>query len=175
MERLKADRPSRRRSLLVVSVCAAVALLAGLAWRPAPAQLPPTAIGDSELADLGRAVMGEDRPALAVACVSATATRTAVMGAEPGTRFEIGSISKGLTGLLFADLIARGEVRADTRLGDLLPVTGELAKVTLAQLATHTSGLPTQLPTLGQLGRNYWASLTAGNPYDSTVPQLLDG
>jgi CubicO group peptidase (beta-lactamase class C family) len=45
--------------------------------------------------------------------------------------------------------------------------------VTLSQLATHTSGLPTQLPTLRQAGRNYWASLTAGNPYDATVQQRL--
>ena len=65
-------------------------------------------------------------------------------------------------------------MRADTRLGTLLPVTGALAEVTLSQLATHTSGLPTQLPTLRQAGRNYWASLTAGNPYGGPVQQRLD-
>ena len=89
-------------------------------------------------------------------------------------RFEIGSISKGLTGLLFADMIERGEVRADTRLGELLPVSGELSQVQLSQLATHTSGLPPQLPTPRQYGKNYWATLTAGNPYDGTVQQRLD-
>ena len=69
------------------------------------------------------------------------------MGAAATDRFEIGSISKGLTGLLLADMIESKEVRADTRLGTLLPVTGALAEVTLSRLATHTSGLPTQLPT----------------------------
>ena len=110
-------------------------------------------------------MVGEDRPALGVACVTPSAIRTAVMGAAATDRFEIGSISKGLTGLLLADMIESREVRADSRLGTLLPVTGTLAEVTLSQLATHTSGLPTQLPTAGQAGRNYWASLTAGNPY----------
>ena len=117
----------------------------------------------------GSEVIGDDRPALAVACVTPSSIRTAVTGAAATDRFEIGSISKGLTGLLLADMIERGEVRADTRLGTLLPVTGALAEVTLSQLATHTSGLPTQLPTLRQVGRNYWASMTAGNPYDGSV------
>ena len=53
-------------------------------------------------------------------------------------------------------------------------MTGALTDVTLNQLATHTSGLPTQLPTPRQIGRNYWASLTAGNPYDGTVRQRLE-
>ena len=53
-------------------------------------------------------------------------------------------------------------------------MSGALAEVTLSQLATHTSGLPTQLPTATQVGRNYWASLTAGNPYGGSVPQRLD-
>lgn len=158
----------------VVALCSIAALVAGLAWRPAPSRLPQSATGDAELADLARTIVGEDRPALAVACVTPEVIRTASMGARPSDRFEIGSISKGLTGLLFADMIERGEVRADTRLGDLLPVTGDLADVRLSQLATHTSGLPPQLPTLGQYARNYWASLTAGNPYAGTVEQRLD-
>lgn len=166
--------PSRRTRLLVVAVCAALALVAGTAWRPAPARLPAETVGDAALGQLGRELLGEDRPALAVACVSPTGIRTAVMGARAGDRFEIGSISKGLTGLLFADMIERGEVRPDTRVGTLLPVSGALAGVTLSQLATHTSGLPVQLPTIGQVGRNYWASLTAGNPYDGSVQQRLD-
>lgn len=172
-----APGPDRRQlrwyALAVGVVCVGLAVLAGIAWRPAPTALPPTHSGDAELADLGRRIVGEDRPALAIACVTPTAVRTAAVGANLTDRFEAGSISKGVTGLLLADLIERGEVRADTRLGDLLPVTGELAGVTLRQLATHTSGLPVQLPTLGQAGRNSWATLTAGNPYDGTVADRL--
>ena len=38
--------------------------------------------------------------------------------------FEIGSISKGITGLLYADACARGEIGPDTTLGELLPLGG---------------------------------------------------
>ena len=164
---------SRRCTVLVVAGCAVLALVLGVAWLPAPTRLPAATVGDASLGQLGREVVGEDRPALAVACVTPTGGRTAVMGAAATDRFEIGSISKGLTGLLFADMIERGEVRADTRVAALLPVTGPLADVTLSQLATHTSGLPTQLRTPGQIGRNYWAGLTAGNPYGGPWSQRL--
>lgn len=164
----------RGRIAAIVAACVLVGLVVGIVVRPAPSSLPDATTGDLALGRLGRELIGDDRPALAVACVTPSGIRTAVMGASATDRFEIGSISKGLTGLLFADMIERGEVRADTRLSTLLPVTGALAEVTLSQLATHTSGLPTQLPTLGQAGRNYWASLTAGNPYDGSVQQRLD-
>jgi CubicO group peptidase (beta-lactamase class C family) len=160
---------------VVIAVCAALALAIGLVWRPVPARLPAETVGDAALGQLGRELVGEDRPALAVACVTPTSIRTAVMGAGESDRFEIGSISKGLTGLLFADMIERGEVSPETRLGTLLPASGALGDVTLSQLATHTSGLPVQLPTIGQAGRNYWATLTAGNPYDGEIQQRLDG
>ncbi|MFD1653372.1 serine hydrolase domain-containing protein [Pseudonocardia alaniniphila] len=74
---------------------------------------------------------------------------------------------------MFADMIGRGEVTADTRLGDLVPVDGPVAGVTLAQLATHHSGLPKQPPTVAQYLRGAWNGLSAGNPHIATLPQLL--
>ena len=61
--------------------------------------------------------------------------------------FEIGSISKVFTGLLLADAVESGKLRLDTTLADLLGprqkfADPKLGKVTLRQLATHTSGLP---------------------------------
>jgi CubicO group peptidase (beta-lactamase class C family) len=162
----------------VVAVCAALALAAGLALRPAPSRLPAAHEGDAELAALAREVVGEDRPALAVAAVTPHGTRTAVIGAAHDARFEVGSISKGLTGLLFADMIERGEVRPGTRVGELVTVGGPVADVTLAQLATHHSGLPPQPPTLSQMARNWWGSVAAANPYGATVAERvasLDG
>lgn len=64
------------------------------------------------------------------------------------TLYEIGSISKVMTGVLFADAIRRGEVTKETFVDDLLP-DGEDAKdfkgteVQLWHLTTHTSGWPT--------------------------------
>jgi CubicO group peptidase (beta-lactamase class C family) len=176
---LRTTRRSRWPTVLLVTACTVAALVVGMLTRPAAGPLPATATGDQQLAAATRSIVGEDRPALAVACVSlktgvGTTTRTAVIGAEPDARFEIGSISKGLTGLLFADMIARGEVTADQQLGTLLDVSGPLAKVTLEQLATHHSGLPVQALTLRQAGRNYWAEITAGNPYGQSIQDRID-
>ena len=62
------------------------------------------------------------------------------------SQFEIGSITKAFTNLLLAELVAKGVVRYDTAVADVMtdvtfdnPAVGE---VTLLQLATHTSGLP---------------------------------
>ncbi|WP_433556805.1 serine hydrolase domain-containing protein [Pseudonocardia xinjiangensis] len=176
MERARAGQasPTRRGATAgVVAVSIVLALTVGLLARPAPSRLPAGHVGDAALAALAREVVGEDRPALAVAVVTAGEVRTAAVGAGLEDRFEIGSVSKGLTGLLFEDMIERGEVSPETRVGDLVTLDGPVAEVTLAQLATHASGLPPQPSTAGQFVDNFWSSLTAGNPYDGTVAQRL--
>ncbi len=110
-----------------MAACAALALVLAVAWRPAPTRLPAATTGDASLGQLGRQVIGDDRPALAVACVTPAGIRTAVMGAAATDRFEIGSISKGLTGLLLADMIERNRSGGHP-VGTLLPVTGALAE-----------------------------------------------
>ncbi len=59
--------------------------------------------------------------------------------------FEIGSITKVLTGILLADAIAEGKLGLDDTLAQRLPAKFEYAAtgtVTLKQLATHSSCLP---------------------------------
>lgn len=64
-------------------------------------------------------------------------------GAPNTADAEIGSVSKGLTGLLYRDAVERGEVSPGTELGEVLgDTTVPYAKVTLEALATHASGLP---------------------------------
>lgn len=62
----------------------------------------------------------------------------------PGSRYELGSITKTFTGMLLADAVDRGEVRLDQRLDSLLPELAgvEAGSVTLEELASHRSGLP---------------------------------
>ncbi len=69
------------------------------------------------------------------------------------TVFEIGSLTKVFTALLFADMVQRGEVRMKDPLAKYLPSgttvperNGEV--ITLVDLATHTSGLPFQPPAM---------------------------
>lgn len=96
---------------------------------------------------------------LAVAGVAAGETAHACRGRadEEGrpvgedTVFEIGSVTKVFTALLLAVMAESGEVALDEPLADLypeltLPVRGR--PVTLADLATHASGLPRLPPGL---------------------------
>ncbi|MCH9659236.1 beta-lactamase family protein [archaeon] len=66
---------------------------------------------------------------------------------DENTVFETGSISKVLTSLILADMVERGEVSLDDPIDKFLPEnvktpTWNGQKITLWNLATHTSGLP---------------------------------
>lgn len=88
------------------------------------------------------------------------------------TVFEIGSITKVFTSLLLADMAQRGEVSLDDPVARYLPSTVKVPerngrKITLVDLATHTSGLP-RYP--GNLYRT-----NPKNPFaDYTVEQLYE-
>jgi D-alanyl-D-alanine-carboxypeptidase/D-alanyl-D-alanine-endopeptidase len=68
-------------------------------------------------------------------------------GPDGKTLFEIGSVTKVFTGVLLAQAVENGEVALDDPLSkylsaEKLPPGKPAAKITLVQLATHTSGLP---------------------------------
>src|SRR5262249_37891480 len=72
------------------------------------------------------------------------------------TVFEIGSISKVFTSLLLADMVQRGEVKLNDPISKFLPATVKVPtrngrEITLADLATHTSGLPRLPDNMGKL------------------------
>ncbi|MCQ0024349.1 beta-lactamase family protein, partial [Streptomyces somaliensis DSM 40738] len=111
----------------------------------------------------------------AVAVGAVRGGRSALHGADPGTLFEIGSVTKTFTALTLARLAVRGTVGLDQPLRDLLPrdITppergGEAVR--LVHLACHTSGLP-RLPK-GLLPRG----LFRPDPYAGCTGEfLLDG
>ena len=88
------------------------------------------------------------------------------------TVFEIGSITKELTSLLLIDMVRRGEVALTDPVSKFLPpgvTVPERAdrKITLADLSTHSSGLP-RMPT------NFKPADSA-NPYvDYSVANLYE-
>lgn len=99
-------------------------------------------------------------------------------GAAPdaATRFEIGSITKTFTALALARAVVAGQVGLDTPVGDLVEEVRGLGRdghqVTLAHLATHTSGLPrVHLPAV----RGTVEMLRGIDPYrHHTEAELLD-
>jgi len=67
--------------------------------------------------------------------------------ADVATRYQIGSLTKAFTHLLLAEMAAVGAVGYDTTVADLIGERVEFAnpdvgRITLLELATHTSGLP---------------------------------
>lgn len=129
---------------------------------------------DSELGRETAHLLGRSAAPYVVALVHDGRVRTAVRGCDPSTDVEIGSVSKGVTGLLLHDAIDRGEVTLDTRLGDHLDLgSGRIAEVTLGSLAAHRSGLPRLAPGSHAL-RGTWRLLTRGeNPYGDSLADLL--
>ncbi|MFB7941901.1 serine hydrolase domain-containing protein [Streptomyces sp. NPDC056049] len=130
--------------------------------------------GERWLAGRLRELAGERFP-VAGAVVRPGGIVTASVGAGPGADYEIGSVSKGVTGLLYADALERGEVTAATALGALLPLADVPAGgVTLGALATHRSGLP-RLPGSARPWRRTVALWRHGtNPYGEDVAGLIE-
>lgn len=67
---------------------------------------------------------------------------------DEASLFQIGSVTKTMTGVLLADAILRQETTAAATLGEVLGLEGGAAGVTLGQLATQRSGLPRLPPNL---------------------------
>ncbi|MBA4022880.1 MAG: serine hydrolase [Gordonia sp.] len=135
----------------------------------------PQASGDTALAKELAELTGPDHPVVAAAVIDGDNVRVTTVGAELDDRFEIGSISKTVTGMLFAEAISRGEVQPETTASSLLPVLrgSPAERITLSDLATHRSGLPVQPPTADQYVRNQLAQLTGSFPYrESTANRL---
>ena len=64
------------------------------------------------------------------------------------TVFAVGSVTKGFVGAIAERMVQRGELRWDDTLRDVLPahvvLSQDAARISLRQLASHTSGLPRQ-------------------------------
>ena len=133
-----------------------------------------TVHGDPDLAVRATRHLGARHDRFVVAQVAGGKARTAEVGVDTGAEVEIGSVSKGLTGMLLADSRDRGETRDDTRLGDLLPLAGAPASgITLGELATHTSGLPRLAVGAGALRATVDLWRHGTNPYGESLADLL--
>lgn len=155
-------------TVLVVVVVVVVPVLAAVlvvrAHRPV---LATATTGDPALvATVQEAARGVTTNRLAVAVVEDGRVTFAGFGADERTPFEIGSVTKGLTGLLLADAVDRGEVTLDDRLGDHLDLGGSAtAHVRLGDAAAHAGRIPALPSDPRMLLRASTWTLTARNPY----------
>ena len=139
-----------------------VGFLIGSLFRPWPAAAqapnPEAALpGDSEIQRLITARVDTERRNLGIVVGIVTPGGRRILshgraslddprGLTGDTVFEIGSVTKLFTSVLLADMVRRGEVQLTDSVFRYLPPHTSRARenrtITLADLATHTSGLP---------------------------------
>jgi serine-type D-Ala-D-Ala carboxypeptidase/endopeptidase len=172
--------PIKTILMLTLLIGGGIVLLAGWAAR-LYAQAKPKTDADI-LALLDKCVTQQKRaPGIVIGVVDSNGARVFAKGVcENGqnaavngdTVFEIGSVTKVFTSLLLQEMADSGEIALDDPLGKYLPPSVKPPArngrhITLADLATQTSGLP-RMP-------DNFAPKDAGNPYaDYTVEQMYD-
>lgn len=171
-------RPNRRR-LLVGILTASAVLACGLLAAPWTPRLSSEVSGDAALAATIRPLLQKPADKVSVAYIDGGSVRFAGFGADDRTEFEIGSVSKTFTAALLADAVERGEVTLDTTVADILGQDGlephaEIGTVTLAELASHRSGLP----RVGTDPASIFSGLLAGtlhrDPYTASPAEVLE-
>ncbi|MEQ3553564.1 serine hydrolase domain-containing protein [Pseudonocardia nematodicida] len=177
--------PVRRRTLVAAVVGAVLAGLLGWLVAPVPSTPGPATSGDPALAERLRSVAGPGQYGLVAAVVTGGEPTVAAIGdggrgtpLSATTPMEIGSVTKTITGTVLADLERRGEVRADERVRDLVPDRdwrpGGAGDVTLAELASHRSGLPVQAGGWRMLAHNLANTYLGTAPASHTPEQVFD-
>ena len=146
----------------------ALPLLAAREHRLVPSRTAVNVARVNDLTELAARSAPKPPAGIVIARSRDGAVEVAAAGSvEPDAVFELGSITKAVTGLLLADAVVRGEVALDTTLDRCLPGARPLA---LGDLASHTAGLP----------RLAWAFVRRSfrrrsDPYaGTTVPELVD-
>jgi CubicO group peptidase (beta-lactamase class C family) len=163
----------------IVDVVAFVGVVAlGWCWLRANVHRVAAANGDPVLAARLGELAGRRARSIAVAVIDRhdeSRTRFAFIGAEASTRFEIGSVTKALTGMLVAEAVARGELSLDTRVSELVAdlAGSELGTVTVRELCTSTCGLPRLPRGAATVVAGVTSGLFGMNPYRKTTPASL--
>jgi serine-type D-Ala-D-Ala carboxypeptidase/endopeptidase len=154
------------RSILLSTTAA----LSVLAYTPAADAQRPLSSDSGVRAIIRERVDAGRNAGIAVGLIDANGqTRTVAYGPGAGgaqldghSVFEIGSITKTFTAAILADMVAKGTVRLDQPVAELLPPGTVIPsrggrQITLVDLATQSSGLP-RMP-------DNFAPKDAANPY----------
>lgn len=168
-----------------MAVLAVLAVALGVLFGPRPLAPADHRTGDAALAHKVRDAMGAGfgTSAIAVAEVTRDDVRLAGLGmvgetaVNADTAFEIGSITKALTGMLLADLAADDTVRLESKVGAVSagpPQEHGAGTASLEALAQHRAGLPRLAgSTPGNLLASLQQQFFGGNPYAGWPPRRI--
>ncbi|RNL81947.1 serine hydrolase domain-containing protein [Halostreptopolyspora alba] len=133
--------------------------------------------GDPDLAaELAGLVPDDSAVGVSAAVIDDGETTHATIGTTDGstpvrsdTAFETGSVQKVLTATLLADMVRTDDVRLDTTLEEIFTdvdfADGDVADITLEQLATHRAGLPNIHTDLGYVSSLLLHNYFGTDPY----------
>lgn len=146
---------------------------------PTASALSSQTNGDPELITKVQTALGSEfRENVSAAYIDTTTdtVKYANFGSDTQTQYEIGSLTKGFTGLLLGQAIEQGEVTAGKRVGQILPIglMYPAYGLTLRELATHTSGLPTRSITADSLTALANFNTQGTDPYAFGMQNLLN-
>ncbi len=127
----------------------------------------------SPLLERAGSLLGPKHTTYVAARVSPDGDEVVAVGTDEHGDVELGSVSKGLTGFLWRDAVARSEIAADAVLGDHLAVPARMSGIELSALATHRSGLPRIAGGSAVVRRSWELWRTGRNPYREDLAGLL--
>ncbi|MFP5071450.1 serine hydrolase domain-containing protein [Pseudonocardia nantongensis] len=175
--------PAAGRGTLAAALAGAV-LLGVLGWllAPAPSSPGPEQSGDPALAERLRAAAGPGQYGVVAAVVEGGAVTYAGIGDDgrgtpvsATTPFEIGSVTKTMTGAVLAGLERQGVVDADDRVREVVPGRewGPVGDVTLGELVSHRSGLPRLASGFDRFAMGLGYTWFGTDPYDSSPEDVF--
>ncbi|MDM7989610.1 serine hydrolase domain-containing protein [Arthrobacter sp. zg-Y877] len=170
---------SRYRRKTVAVLAASAVLACGLLAAPWTPRLSTQVSGDAALAEAVGPLLQTPADAVSVAYLEDGTVRFAGFGADERTEFEIGSVSKTFTAALLADAVERGEVTLETTVAEILgpelrDPEAEVGTVTLAELASHRSGLPRLATDTRALVSLLAGTMLHRDPYTASPADVLD-
>ena len=168
-----------KRARIITGILTASAVLAcGLLAAPWSPRLSSQISGDTALAEAVRPLLKNPADQVSVVYIEDGSVRFAGFGADEHTEFEIGSVSKTFTAALLADAVERGEVTLETTVAEILgpdldDPDAEIGTVTLAELASHRSGLPRLATDPASLISSFSGPLLRRDPYTASPTEVL--
>ncbi|ELF1048302.1 beta-lactamase family protein [Enterobacter asburiae] len=139
-----------RRRLLAAGVVFVSLIAAGIYLQPGVSTPSPRQTGDATIVSFLTPLLSGARGSVAVAFITPKGVQYALWDSDFTKQYEIASLTKTMTSSLLIEAQRRGEAAPQTRVGELIPeIAGLASDITLAQLASHRSGLPplaTSLP-----------------------------